>query len=153
MRPQVQDSRPSGSVFLTSQVCQSLSSSQVCQSLSNQPAGGQYFYLETLWFLTNHVVCLSSPHSLRSCFRGSRCQPSKVPGDISMHADLTTYWLSKKKMVVSFIQHQISSGNSFPWAMAENQVKTLEQDLSRQVLPKEAKNNQEHPKITGGCFP
>ena len=154
MRPQVQDSRPSGSVFLASQVCQSLSgTSSVCQSLSNQ-AGGQQFYPETLSFLTNHELCLSSSNSLRSCSRGSRCQPSEVPGYISMHADLTTYWLSKKKMVISFIQHKLSSGNSFPWAVAENQVETLEQDLSRQILPKEAINKQEeHLKITGGCFP
>ena len=73
-----------------------------------------------------------------------------------MHADLTTYWLSKKTMGMSFIQQSIklSSGNSFPWAVAENQVETLEQDLSRQILPKEAINKQEeHLKITGGCFP
>ena len=70
-----------------------------------------------------------------------------------MHTDSPTYWLSKKKMGISFIQHQISSGNSFPWAVAENQVETLEQDLSRQILSEEAKNSQERRKITGGCFP
>ena len=156
MRPQVQDSRPSGSVFLASQVYQSLSgTSSVCQRLSNQPGVHvQKFYPATLWFRTNHELCLSSSNSLRSCSRGSRCQPSEVPGDISMHADLTTYWLFKKKMVIPFIQHKLSSGNSFPWAVAENQVETLEQDLSRQILPKEAINKQEkHLKITGGCFP
>ena len=60
----------------------------------------------------------------------------------------------KRRMVISFIQHKLSSGNSFPWAVAENQVETLEQDLSRQILPKEAINKQEeHLTITGGCFP
>ena len=61
----------------------------------------------------------------------------------------------KRRMVISFIQHstKLSSGNSFPWAMAKNQVETLKQDLSRQILPKEAENNQEHLKITGGRLP